>query len=183
VGLIEDVAQAIDLRLKQAGDTLILIGRTLGWLGASLFLREIAGREDGAPPPVDLAAERCNGDFVREQILAGAVSACHDLSDGGLAVALAEMAMAGGLGAAIDALPEGVPLHAAWFGEDQGRYLLSVAEPERLLDAANAAGIPALRLGTVGGETLAGPGLDAVSVAEVTRLNRGWLPAYMAGEL
>ncbi len=102
VGLIADAAKAVDLALKRAGDALILIGETKGHLGASLYLREIVGREDGAPPPVDLAAERRNGDFVRAMIAAGHVAACHDISDGGLLVALAEMAMAGGIGATLD---------------------------------------------------------------------------------
>src|SRR5205807_355604 len=107
VGLIADAARAVDLSLKQEGNALILIGEgdksMGGHLGASLYLREIEGREEGPPPPVDLAAERRNGDFVRAMIEAGQVAACHDVSDGGLLVALAEMAMASGLGIAIDA--------------------------------------------------------------------------------
>src|SRR6266568_4477219 len=96
VGLIADAAKAIDLALKRDGDALILIGDTRGHLGASLYLREIEGSEAGPPPPVALAEERHNGDFVRGEIAALHVAACHDLSDGGLLVALAEMAMAGG---------------------------------------------------------------------------------------
>jgi phosphoribosylformylglycinamidine synthase II len=105
VGLIEDAAHAVDLALKKEGDTVILIGDTRGHLGASLYLRDIEGSEAGPPPPVDLQAERKNGDFVRSQIAAGNVAACHDLGDGGLLVALAEMAMAGGRGVALDKLP------------------------------------------------------------------------------
>ncbi len=118
VGLIADAHRAVDLALKRDGDALILIGDTRGHLGASLYLREIEGREDGAPPPVDLAAERRNGDFVRGQIAAGHVAACHDLGDGGLLVALAEMAMAGGRGVALDPLPSALPAHAwlVWRG-------------------------------------------------------------------
>src|SRR5579863_4465313 len=102
VGLIADAHRAVDLALKQDGDALILIGETRGHLGASLYLREIEGREDGPPPPVDLAAERKHGDFVRGIIAAGQVASCHDVSDGGLFVALAEMAMAGDRGATLD---------------------------------------------------------------------------------
>ncbi len=105
VGLIADAHRAVDLRLKNDGGALILVGETKGHLGASLYLREIEGQEAGPPPPVDLAAERRNGDFVRAMIEAGHVAACHDVSDGGLLVALAEMAMAGGLGATLAALP------------------------------------------------------------------------------
>ena len=92
---------------------ILLIGETKGWLGQSIYLREICGREEGAPPPVDLAAERRNGDFVRGLIRAGRVDTVHDCSDGGLAVALAEMAMAGGIGASIcRECPGGLPRHA-----------------------------------------------------------------------
>src|SRR5579862_1882918 len=116
VGLIADARRAVDLALKAEGNALILVGDTDksngGHLGASLYLREIEGREAGPPPPVDLAAERRNGDFVRGLIEAGHVAACHDISDGGLLVALAEMAMAGGRGAG---RPAGARL-AVWRG-------------------------------------------------------------------
>src|SRR5579863_4785433 len=82
VGLIADARRAVDLALKEDGDALILVGDTAGHLGASLYLREIEGREAGAPPPVDLAAERRHGDFVRAMIEQGLVAACHDVSDG-----------------------------------------------------------------------------------------------------
>src|SRR5690349_1166746 len=118
VGLIDDAGKAVTLAFKRPGDAILLIGETKGHLGSSLYLREVLGREDGAPPPVDLAAERRNGDAVRAEILAGRIGACHDVSDGGLLVALAEMAMAGGIGASV-AAPPGVPAHAFWFGEDQ----------------------------------------------------------------
>ncbi|HEV8678910.1 MAG TPA: phosphoribosylformylglycinamidine synthase subunit PurL, partial [Stellaceae bacterium] len=102
VGLIADAAMAVDLALKKDGNALILVGDTAGHLGASLYLREIEGQEAGPPPPVDLAAERRHGDFVRRLIERGLVAACHDLSDGGLLVALAEMAMAGNRGTTLD---------------------------------------------------------------------------------
>jgi phosphoribosylformylglycinamidine synthase len=180
VGLIDDVAKAVDLRFKSPGDAVVLIGRTEGHLGSSLYLREILGREDGPPPPVDLAAERANGDFVRAQILAQNVTACHDLSDGGLLIGLAEMAMAGGLGVEIAALPDGLSLHAAFFGEDQARYLVTTTDAHALIAAAQAQGVPALRLGTVGGEAIAGPELAPIAVAELAQINAEWLPRYMS---
>src|SRR5438045_9625683 len=136
VGLIADAATTVDLALKHDGDSVILIGDTSGHLGASLYLREIEGREAGPPPPVDLAAERCNGDFVRRMIRSGFVAACHDLSDGGLLVALAEMAMAGTRGLTLDPLPTGLPLHAYLFGEDQTRYLLETDNAPVVLEAS-----------------------------------------------
>src|SRR6202035_5305587 len=98
VGLIDDFAKSATLAFKAAQEAILLVGESTGWLGESLYLRDICGREEGAPPPVDLAAERRNGDFVRALIGQGLVSAVHDVSDGGLLVALAEMAMAVSIG-------------------------------------------------------------------------------------
>jgi len=179
VGLLADVNKSVDIALKNPGDTLILIGTTQGHLGCSLYLREVLGREDGPPPSIDLAAERRHGDFVREQIATGHISACHDVSDGGLLVAVAEMAMAGELGATITSLA-GVPQHGFLFGEDQARYVLATAQPDVILAAAKKAGIPALTLGSTGGDQLTLAGGNAISVAELIRLNEAWLPDYMA---
>ncbi len=179
VGVLEDVAQAVGLALPSGVD-LVVVGETRGWLGQSLWLREVAGREDGAPPPVDLAAERRNGDFVRAQILAGAVRACHDASDGGLLVAVAEMAMASGTGVALLAAPDAVPEHAFWFGEDQARYVLAVPDAAPLLEAARAAGVPAARLGRTGGEALVLAGDRSISVRSLRDAHEATLPALMA---
>ncbi|MBS7809600.1 phosphoribosylformylglycinamidine synthase subunit PurL [Roseococcus pinisoli] len=176
VGVLEDVAQAVGLAMPQGAD-LVLIGETAGWLGQSLWLREIAGREEGAPPPVDLAAERRNGDFVRTEILAGRVGACHDCADGGLLVTVAEMCMASGVGARLT--PTGD--HGFWFGEDQSRYVLAVTDGAALLAAAKSAGVPALALGRSGGNTLEIPGGDAISVDELTAANEATLPELMRG--
>jgi phosphoribosylformylglycinamidine synthase II len=181
VGLVADVTKTASIPFKVAGEDILLIGETTGWLGQSAWLREICGREQGAPPPVDLAAERRNGDFLRGLIQAGRVRTAHDLSEGGLAVALAEMAMASGLGARIVALPAG-PSHAVLFGEDQARYLVAVAPAETaaLLDEAKAAGVPLARLGVTGGDSLDLPGEAPISVAELARAHESWLPDYMA---
>ncbi|HYM31398.1 MAG TPA: phosphoribosylformylglycinamidine synthase subunit PurL [Candidatus Cybelea sp.] len=181
VGLLDDLSVMVTVAPKSAGETLILVGETRGHLGQSLYLREILGREDGAPPPVDLAAERRNGDFVRAQIRAGHVKACHDLSDGGLLVAVAEMCLAAKLGAAID-LPEGIPPHAAAFGEDQGRYILSVAagSAENMVKAAKTLGVPAQILGRMGGRHLTWGAKSTISVGELRDRNEAWFPAYMA---
>ena len=178
VGLIADAAKAVDLALKGDGNALILVGETKGHLGASLYLREIEGREDGAPPPVDLAAERRNGDFVRGQVAAGRVAACHDVGDGGLLVAIAEMAMAGGKGIMLADLPAA---NAVLFGEDQGRYLIETSAPGTVLAAAKNAGIYTQRIGAVGGAALTLPGGNAISVHDLKAANEAWLPAYMAG--
>ena len=185
VGVIEDVARSVSLAFKGADETIILIGETHGWLGASAWLSAILGREDGAPPPVNLAHEKAAGHFVVDLIAAGLATAVHDLSDGGLAVALAEMAMAGGIGAYITAIPSGCLAHAALFGEDQARYLLTVrdeATAKSVIEQAKAAGIDIQRLGVTGGDALTLPGEAPISLQELTALHEGWLPAYMAGE-
>src|ERR1035437_2049385 len=123
VGLLDDFTKSATLAFKAEDEAILLIGETHGWLGQSLYLRDICGREEGAPPPVDLAAERRNGDLVRPLLGEGLVSAVHDVSDGGLLVALAEMAMASSIGAALEVAPFAV--HAFWFGEEQGRYVVT----------------------------------------------------------
>ena len=141
------------LAFKAEGEAILLIGETTGWLGQSLYLRDICGREEGAPPPVDLAAERRNGDFVRALIGDGLVTAVHDVSDGGLLVALAEMAMASGIGAVLES-PQGVPAHAFWFGEDQARYVVTATNADAVVQRAKAAAVPLSRLGATGGRML-----------------------------
>ena len=112
-------------------------------------------------------------------IEAGQVAACHDVADGGLLVALAEMAMAGGLGAALDPAPREGPLNAWLFGEDQARYLIETGDPDALLAAAANRGICAQRIGAVGGAALTVSGAGAISVAELRAANEAWLPGYM----
>jgi phosphoribosylformylglycinamidine synthase len=176
LGVLEDAAQAVGYGLR-AGLELVLVGATEGWLGQSLWLREIAGREEGAPPPVDLAVERRNGDFVRGEILGGRVVACHDVADGGLLVAVAEMALAGDTGAVLERGGDA----AYWYGEDQGRYVLATADAAGVLARAQAAGVPARLLGSTGGAMLTLPDGDTMSLAELRRVHEAFLPAWMDG--
>jgi phosphoribosylformylglycinamidine synthase subunit PurL len=181
LGLIADVGRMATCALPAEGLSLVLVGACEGRLGRSAYRAAVAGREDGAPPPVDLAAERRNGAFVLEQVRSGAVRACHDLSDGGLAAALAEMCLAGGIGASLE-VPDGGD--AGWlFGEDQARYLLAV-EPEAVADllaAAAAADVLAREVGESGGDALMIAGETPISLRELEAAREGWLPAYMAG--
>jgi phosphoribosylformylglycinamidine synthase len=185
VGLLDDFAKSATLAFKRADEAILLIGETTGWLGQSVYLRDICGREEGAPPPVDLIEERENGDFVRALILDGAVTTAHDLSDGGLAVALAEMAMAAGIGARLSEAPTDIPAHAYWFGEDQARYLVTVpaGEAQAVLARAQAASVPAAVIGRTGGEALALPGEQPLPLKALSERFESWLPRYMAGEV
>jgi phosphoribosylformylglycinamidine synthase len=183
VGVIADVAKAANTGFTREGDIILLIGETKGWLGQSAYARDLCGRNDGAPPPVDLAAERRNGDEVRGLVLDRWVTAAHDLSDGGLAVALAEMALLGGVGARIDRLPNG-PAHAALFGEDQARYLVTVAPGMRdraFMRAALMGGEP-IEIGVTGGDALILPGEAPILLEELRKAHERPLPAYMAGD-
>ncbi len=182
VGLLDDFRKSATLAFKAEGEAVLLLGGDPGWLGQSLYLRDVCGREEGAPPPVDLAAERRNGDFVRGLIAKGTATAVHDISDGGLLVALAEMAMASGIGATLQA-SEGSSPHAFWFGEDQGRYVITAKESDAatLLKLAAERGIPAWRLGTTGGNALILPAERPILISNLVSRFEGWLPQYMAG--
>jgi phosphoribosylformylglycinamidine synthase II len=179
VGLIADFTKSATLAFKAAHEAILLVGEATGWLGQSLYLRDICGREEGAPPPVDLAAERRNGDFVRALIGQGLASAVHDVSDGGLLVALAEMAMASGIGAELEVAP--FAAHAFWFGEEQGRYVVTTpaATAEGIIARARAAGVPVRRIGTTGGDALTPKGERPILVAGLRESFESWFPAYM----
>ncbi|MEX0853500.1 MAG: AIR synthase-related protein, partial [Bauldia sp.] len=187
VGLVADVRQVATLPFKTAGEMILLAGAPAGWglhLGQSIWLRAILGREDGPPPPVDLAHEKQVGDFVRGLIHDGLVTAVHDVSDGGLAVALAEMAMASGIGAVVDESPPASPT-AAFFGEDQGRYLVTAKldAAGALFARAAAAAVALARLGTTGGVDLKLAHCRAISVEKLGQAHENWFPAYMVSAL
>jgi phosphoribosylformylglycinamidine synthase len=175
VGLIEDAGKTAKIGFPAEGLTILMIGAAKGEIGRSIYLREIHGAEIGAPPEVDLKVERRNGDFVRGLIGGGAVAACHDISDGGLLVAVAEMAMASGIGATLDLAEEAGLL----FGEDQARYIIATATPEAIEAKAGAAAVPVRRLGTTGGDALT-LGSESIAVKALKDAHEGWLPAYMA---
>jgi phosphoribosylformylglycinamidine synthase subunit PurL len=182
VGLVEDVAKVASLAFKAADEDIWLVGGAPGWLGQSAWLATITGREEGAPPPVDLAAERRNGEFVASLIRAKKVSAVHDLSDGGLAIALAEMALAGGIGASVEGQS---PEHAFFFGEDQGRYVVTTPSTESaaLADEAKRLNVPLSRIGATGGQTLQLGGAAPLALAALSEAYETWLPRYMSRTL
>jgi phosphoribosylformylglycinamidine synthase subunit PurL len=198
VGLLADFTRSATLAFKAAGQAILLVGAAQGWLGQSLYLRDICGREEGAPPPTDLAAEKRNGDFVRTLIERKVATAVHDVSDGGLAAAVAEMAIAGSIGADLHAAldtrsaggvnmgtPEAVDISppAFWFGEDQARYVVTVPEGDAtaVLEIARANGVPARRIGTTGGRALTLPAQRPILVTRLSERFENWFPRYMSG--
>ena len=184
VGLMQNVHRMATVAFKRPGDAIILIGETRGHLGQSIYVREIEGREEGAAPPVDLAVEKKNGDFVRKLIEDGRIDTAHDVSDGGVLVALAEMALAGNIGAEVGVAgetPDAIPF---FYGEDQGRYLL--AAPPDVADAidqeAEKAGIVVALIGKTGGDKIVVAREGEVSLSKLRQAHEGWFPAYMSGE-
>jgi phosphoribosylformylglycinamidine synthase len=183
VGLLDDFTKSATLAFKRADDGILLVGNSQGWLGQSIYLRDICNREEGAPPPVDLTEEKRNGDFVRSLILDDSISAAHDLSDGGLLVALAEMAMAGKIGATLASAPANGPAHGFWFGEDQARYVVTVSRAQltAVLARAKAANVACAKIGTTGGDALVVGNEGSVSLTQLGAQFEGWLPTYMGG--
>ncbi|MEC7852607.1 MAG: phosphoribosylformylglycinamidine synthase subunit PurL [Pseudomonadota bacterium] len=185
VGTIDEISSAVGMAPAAGGLTLVVIGQSPhvddGWLGVSLYARNMAGAPDAAPPPVDLEAELRNGLFVQRQIATGLVSAAHDISDGGLAVAIAEMCIAGGLGASID-VPDTGNIVGWAFGEDQARYVVATSAPDELLAAAHDAGVPAAAIGSTRTEAeLQFGNENAISVEGISKMVEATIPTLMQG--
>ncbi len=177
VGLIEDISKTITATFKKEGHVIIRIGDMIGHLGATVFAEEILGIKEGyAPPYVDLNIEKNNADFILFCIDQGWISACHDISDGGQLVAIAEMAMAGNIGATIDISVT----YARAFGEDQGRYIITAPQEsaERILTKAPEMGVSATVIGDTGGMSLK-LGKEEVSLIELQKAYSGTLPKLM----
>ena len=181
VGLLKDSSKMITIAPKNEGDVIMLIGECEGHLGCSLYLNIIEGREEGAPPPVDLTLERKNGDFVRTQIQKRIITACHDVSDGGLFVTLSEMAMASGHGMEITINNGDIPIHAYGFGEDQARYVISVSPDnvKGIITAARDANVAIKNLGIVQGNTVNIKNTFTITLNELLDAHSTWMPKYM----
>jgi phosphoribosylformylglycinamidine synthase len=184
VGLVPDWTKIADIKLKNDGDLLILIGHEEGHLGQSLYQLQFTGKNEGAPPPVDLAEEIKAGNLVRALIREEKVTAVHDVSDGGLLVAVAEMALAGNRGVELFPYEGKLPAHAVWFGEDQGRYVLA-AKPsigEEITERARLLGLAVRIVGRTGGDTIQLKGEAPLALTQLRRAHAAWLPDYMAGK-
>ena len=184
VGLMDNATHRAGFGTLKPGQVLALIGDTRGALGSTLYLREVLGREDGAPPPVDLGAELAAATVVRQLIEAGQLTVVHDLSDGGLVIGAAEMALASGVGIGLNN-PSDVADHAFYFGEDQARYLIGLrADQLDLLDeACTRAGVPYEVIGEAGGCELALRGtageIVSIDLDDLRATHEGWMPAFM----
>ncbi|MGB0820920.1 MAG: AIR synthase-related protein, partial [Parvibaculales bacterium] len=178
VGLLKQLDKAVGNRFTENGLQIHLLGYSNGHLGASLYQRDVLANDDVfAPPPVNLESEAAHGALVRQAVDKGLLSAAHDISDGGLAVALAEMCIGHNIGAEISAEGD----IGFWFGEDQARYVLAVtADKEADLEAL-ADGLPLSKIGVTTGTELKFGDTVTISVEQLHELNEGWFPALMQG--
>jgi phosphoribosylformylglycinamidine synthase len=190
VGLLEDWQKSATIAPTAEGDAIFLIGSRRGHLGQSLWLRETCRRGDGPPPPVDLQREGENGAFVRRLIGEGVAVAVHDVSDGGILVAMAEMALASSMGMTISPLDLDGTATAFAFGEDQGCYLVATQQIDRMRELAREAGVeehviavadnrPRLRWH----EKALDPTWTEVSLADLRAAHEGFFPKLMGSEL
>ncbi|MFS2318208.1 phosphoribosylformylglycinamidine synthase subunit PurL [Maricaulis sp. D1M11] len=185
VGLLPDMSKRAGFGGMGEGDILLVIGECAGAMGSSIYLRVVEGREDGGAPHVDLDVEKRNGDFVRGQIRAGRVTACHDIADGGLAVAAAEMALASGMGIKLAHEPSSdVPMHGFLFGEDQARYLIAASKDQAIaiMDDARADGVPVQVIGLTGGTAITVNGAHPLELDTLRTAHEGWMPAMMSAQ-
>lgn len=182
IGLIDDVSKQAKVAFETDGDAIIVIGETTGHVGQSLYQELQAGDFNGAPPAVDLTLERKHGDFVRSQINEGNFNAVHDTSDGGLLVAIAEMCLAGKIGAKLDDVSGDIPAGSYWFGEDQARYVVSVSSDASaaLMDKLAADGIAASQIGTVTGNELTIENHGSVALEKISSGYQSYLPNLLA---
>ena len=171
MGVIADSAKAVGLGIKQAGLHITLVGKTAISLGQSLYLREVHGIEAGAPPSVDFALEKQIADSVRAAILSGDVVACHDVSDGGLMMTLAEMMLAGFETAGLDLSGNTDPVF--WYGEGAPAYVCLSQEPLSLDVAMLEIGM------TTDTGTIVLNGQTIGTHAQLRNANEATLPAIM----
>ncbi|MEM6603107.1 MAG: phosphoribosylformylglycinamidine synthase subunit PurL [Pseudomonadota bacterium] len=165
VGLIQNITKMATVKIKRENDVICLIGEGGGHLGCSEFLRYVCKSEKGVPPEIDFALERKNGDFIRMMIEDAIVDTVHDISSGGMLVALAEMCMAGLIGAEIAVQPDAGTL----FGEDAARYLCAVDTEnlDQFKEAASHSGVSLHVLGKTGGDDLILSGEFRIPIAEL----------------
>ena len=180
VGLIDDWHKMARIDGMKDEDLIILVGDCGSHLGQSVYLRDILGKAEGTPPHVDLDKEKKNGCFVRKLIEAGMITACHDLSDGGLAIALAEMVIKSHHGISAK-LTGKTPTHAELFGEDQARYLISVKADQyaAVAEQAKKAGVKLTNLGKVTGQDLVVEGHIKLSAKQLENAYESWFPDFM----
>ena len=195
--MLEDWEKSATIAFKAEGEDIIVIGGTgtfwdsrgndWGSLGQSLWLKEIHGRSDGMPPQVDLQAERKAGELIRELIGADLVSAVHDVADGGVLFAVAEMALASNIGAKLEHDPEHAHFHM--FGEEQGRFVITTSNWGKLREPLERSGLVFWNFGQTAGKTLAfaregdsDTVISEVPLADLRAAHEGFFPKLMGAD-
>jgi len=183
VGVMADISKRMTLALKAVDEAILLVGGMPGHIGQTIYLREVHGQEAGAPPPVDLAAERKNGEAVRDLILNSKITACHDIADGGLLVTIAEMALSGNNGKSVGAELNIAADAGICFGEDQARYVITctAANADKVLSELESAGVPAEKIGkTIAASEIKFSG-ETIAIKDLREVYENWMPDYIKG--
>src|SRR4051794_13564256 len=181
VGLLDDWEKSTTIAFKGHGHALWDIGHSISHVGQSLWLDVCRGRRDGPPPPIDLQQEKVLGGAIRDLVARAIATSVHDVSDGGLLIAISEMALAGNTGVEIS-LSETGPLAALMFAEDQGRYLVTTRDEYLLAKALDMLPIDCRKIGKIGGDAVSGRGFS-VSLTDLRAAHEGFFPKLMGAEL
>ena len=188
VGLLDDYAKMMTIGFKAEGEEIFLVGQPQAGMGQSLWLRELHGRADGPPPSVDLSAERRAGELIRDLVASGDVTAVHDVSDGGVLVAVAEMALASGMGCSIEPDRDEDPT-SFLFGEHQSCYIVTIrgdgrAFIERVVDAGCSPSFLGAVLGAGVQEAIIiqGDATQSVPLADLRAAHEGFFPRLMGAD-
>jgi phosphoribosylformylglycinamidine synthase len=176
LGVHADVTRRVPIGFRNEGARVVLLGRTSAEFGGSAWAHVTHGHCGGRPPAVDLAAERALAEVLTIAGATGLVAAAHDLSEGGLAIALAECCLAGGLGCQVTIHGDAF---SQLFSESAARAVVAVwpESQQAFADLCAANGVPAEFLGTVGGDSLVVTGSFDIPVDELAAAHRGTLPA------
>lgn len=179
VGVMADVSKRMTLAFKVIDEVIILVGGTPAHIGQTIYLREVYGKEAGPPPPVDLVAERKNGDAVRDLILNSQITACHDIADGGLLVTIAEMALSKSIGAELSVTADA----ATCFGEDQARYVITcpAANADTVLATLKSVGVDAQQIGKTISSAEIKLASETIALKDLRKVYENWMPDYIQG--
>ena len=179
VGLIQDSNKSTTVSIKATGNLLLIIGETKGHIHQSALCYDILHIKKGPPPSINLAEEKKNSFFVRDLINKKIALSVHDISDGGIALAIAEMCMSGKIGAKITTNLIDAERIKFLFGEDQARYVIEVksADYDNIVKLAKEKEVSLLQIGSTKAENLTIDDIK-ITVEDMLTLNNKWFHNY-----
>ena len=182
VGLITNLNNMMTKNLKGTGNTILVIGKTLGHLYQSELLREIMKIHDGPPPEVNLFNEKNNGLIIQKLISKRLINSVHDVSSGGILVTLCEMCMGGNIGAKIKIPPNSLNHFEYLFGEDQSRYLVEIKEDNKneIYEILNKNDIHYDEIAKTQEKNIELDNEFNIELTEINELNSGWFDNYFS---